>query len=205
MAAKKAKLIAVSDKGTAAYSFLKEPDTKGKFATNKYKVTIVLDGDTDMSSVEAKAKEAAEAKWGEVPDDLVMPWRDGDESKDEDLHGKITITATSKFQPTLIDSKRNQLPEGVWPFSGDIIKISFGMYAYEKTENVMETVNGKKKKVKVTVYGISPQLRGVQLLEKRAGGGDASNDFEDEDGYEADDTGRDDSDEDGSGDDVDDF
>lgn len=200
--------IVVSPAGTAGFSYLDRPDSEGKYADDKYKTQIRYDDpNVDLSRVEKACRAAAKLEWGKVPEDLKMPF--GPSTRDED-EGIIILKASSKFAPTVIDAKRNPLPEGVKVFGGDLIKLSAQTYPYEKTDQVIEVVNGKKKRVTVKTYGVSLQLRGVQLLEKRggAGGSDATNDFEDEDEYEAiEDTSTDDdfADDDAGGDDVDDF
>jgi hypothetical protein len=61
---------------------------------------------------------------------------------------------------------RQPLPEGVTINSGDLVKASLIAFPY---------TNGKNK-------GVTFQLRGVQLLEKRSGF-DATDDFDDEENY----------------------
>jgi hypothetical protein len=169
--------------GTAGFSYLHKPDTEGTYADGKYKVTIVYDKDVDLSEIEKVCVAEAKKKWPKLkPSDVKMPFRDGDETGKEELEGKVTVTPKSKFQPKLVDAKRNELPESVKIFGGDIVKAVASLYLYESTENVKE--NGKTKKV--TVYGVSLQLAGVQLIEKRGGrGGDVSSMFDEEDGFEA--------------------
>ena len=67
-------------------------------------------------------------------------------------------------------------------FSGDLIKCAAVVFPYESTEKVKE--NGKTKTV--TVRGVSLQLLGVQLLDKRNAGGDGGvSMFDEEDGFVA--------------------
>jgi hypothetical protein len=67
-------------------------------------------------------------------------------------------------------------------FSGDLIKCACVVFPYESTEKVKE--NGKTKTV--TVRGVSLQLLGVQLLDKRNAGGDGGvSMFDEEDGFVA--------------------
>jgi hypothetical protein len=194
MAEKKKQYIkVVIGPGVAAYSWLQKPDTGHKYSDNKYKVTVVTDGDYDTSDLEAKAKEAAKLHWGKVPEDLKLFIVNGDDVADnaknkdkdkEEFRGKLLFTAKSKFQPGFVDAKRNELPEGVEVKAGDLIKVSALLYPYEQEDEMIEKVGNKKVKTKVTTYGISLQLRNVQLLEKRNNGGSAADDFDNEDGYE---------------------
>lgn len=178
------KFLARVPRGIAAFAYIHKPDTGHQYSTNKYKVTVVLDGDTDMEAIRAKALEAATHKWGDkVPEaDIVMPWRDGDDRKQEEFHGKLLITASSKFAPTVVDSKRKPLKKGVQVWSGDEIAIVVNLNPYEKTEKVREM----KKTVDVKVFGVSAQLNIVQLIQKNSGGG-GLNLLEDEEGFENDD------------------
>lgn len=206
----------VSPRGVVAYGYIHRPDSGGQFSDNKYKLDLVCDPDApELKEIEKKCKQAAKEKWGKVPADLKLPFIDGDEREQEEFHGKVILRPKSKFMPTVVDAKRQELPEGVKVFSGDVVKFSAVLYPYEKPETVIEKVNGKKVKRKETIYGVSLQLRGVQLLEKRAVSsyGDAADDFEDEDGFDAAEGYRSDDDDsfdedeggDGDGDDEDDF
>lgn len=188
--AKKKFPIVVAGPGVAAYSYVNEPDTKGVYADNKYKVTMLLDNDVDLTGAIAKCHAAAELEWGKVPEDLKLPFADGNEKRDKDGNpktdyaDKIVFTAKSKFAPSMVDAKRAELPDTVWPMSGDVVKVSFACFPYVKTETEVEKINGKKVKREVQVYGVSAQLRAVQLLEKRSGFGNSGNDFDVEDDYD---------------------
>lgn len=197
---KKFTLAAVTPAGVASYSYLTKPDTEGQYADGKYKVTVIFDGDTDLSALEAKCREVAEKSWPDVDlDDVKMPFIDGDTTGKEELAGKIKTTIKSKFAPQLVDAKRNPLPKKVKIFSGDLIKVAVTILPYESTETVVENVKGKKVKKTVKVYGITLQLGAVQLIEKRntGSGGAGASMFEDEDGYEADPSQFEDESEDG--------
>jgi len=180
----KKKFLARVPRGIAAFAYIHKPDTGHKYSTNKFKVTVVLDGDTDMEAIRAKALEAAAHEWGDKVQegDIVMPWRDGNDRKQEEFHGKILLTASSKFAPTVVDSKRKPLKKGVQVWSGDEVAIVVNLNPYEKTEKVREG----KKMVEVQTFGVSAQLNIVQLIAKNSGGG-GLNLLEDEEGFENDD------------------
>ena len=158
--------------GVAAYAYVHKPDTGKKYSDDKFKVTLVLDGDADMSAVEKAAKEAAKLEWDTVPKGMKMPFRvrseDPDEEEKEEFRGKITIVAKSQYAPGLVDAKKQPLASGVLVYSGDLVKMSGILFPYKNKD-------GK---------GVSMQLRNVQLLEKRNFGGNAADDFDEED-YEA--------------------
>lgn len=181
--AKQQKVLTPTPVGVFAFAWIEKPDTGHKFSDGKYKVTLVLPGSTDLSGLKEKALKAAKAEFPTVADeDFVMFWRDGNDSKKEEFHGKVLITAKSKFKPQIVDSKRKELPEGVQVRSGDEGKMVINLYPYTKTEKVKEG----KKVVDVQTYGVSAQLNVVQLLKKNAGGGGLDL-LEDEEGFEGED------------------
>lgn len=184
--AKEKQIKVVVGPGIAAYAWVTKPDAsrknggKSEYGDDKFKVTVVAENDAPfLDTLRAQCDEAAKLKWGKVPEDLRYPIGDGDEKADRkpEFAGKALLTAKSQYKPGCVDAKRNELPEGVWVGSGDLIKASCVLYAYEKTEKVKDG----KKIIDVVSKGISLQLRNIQLLEKRAGGSGAAGDFEDED------------------------
>jgi hypothetical protein len=169
----------VSPKGVAAYCHLREPDTKGKYADNKYKLTLKLPkaGAENQSEIDAFVKklqaEHVKARGKKKTD---SPVRDGDEKDftgdgENPYAGRWLLTFKSKFPVQLMDSKKNELPKTVQPFGGDVVKVGFVALPYEEGKNA----------------GISLQLRAVMLVEKNATGGqrDYSDAFGEEDGYES--------------------
>ena len=126
-----------------------------------------------IARINTAVEDAAIAEWGKLPKVYRSPIKSGDDIADEkegkeDLRGKYVLTAKSKFQPGMVDAKRQELPADVFVNSGDIIRLSGVLIPY--------TAGGMK--------GIAIQLRNVQLLEQRAstGGGD---EFDDVAGYDA--------------------
>jgi len=185
----------VTPAGIAAYAYLNKPDTGGKYSDDKYKVDVVIDNDVDLSKVEAACHAAAEMEWGRVPKSLKMPITDGDTKTDKDgnpkeeFQGKMILRAKSQFRPGMVDAQRQPLPDNVWPASGDTIKISVICIPYK--------AGGQP--------GVALQLRNVQLLDKANRiGGNAADDFDDEDGYAAEPSSNQ-TDDDGTQSDVDDF
>lgn len=155
--------VVVSPTGVAAFSYLSKPDTEGKYADNKFKVTLVLDGDANVDAIKKACLEAARIEWGPKINmkQVRMPITDGDTKGKEEFEGKLLLVAKSKYQPTLVDRKREALAEGVNIFTGDMIKISGCCIPY--------TASGQK--------GVTVQLRAVMLVEKRATAGNAAGDF----------------------------
>lgn len=183
---KQPEVIISTPVGIAAYAYFMKADTEGQYADDKFKGQLVLDGDTDLSALEAKIKAFAAEVFAEDGafdvDELKLPWGEGREDKEE-FAGKIVLKASSKFKPKLVDTKRVDLPKSVKVLSGDKVRLVASLYAYKKTEKVKEG----KKLIDVVIFGVSLQLMTVQLVEKRTGGGgngglDALDDI---DGYEA--------------------
>lgn len=184
--AKTAKVQITTPVGTAAYAWFHKPDTGHKFSNNKYKGDLVLDGDTDMSKYEATVRAFAKEAFPDADlSELHLPWASGDDHKNAEFHGKIILKASSKFAPTIVDSKRQKLPKKVQARSGDEVRYVCSLYAYEQTEKVKEG----KKLIEVTVYGVSLQLQVVQLVAKNTGGGglDQLDDIDGFDGSEVED------------------
>lgn len=193
MADKQPKVTVVTPTGVAAYAYHHRPDTKGKFADNKYKGQLVVDGNTDLSALEKTLRDfAAEVFPGKNLADLQLPWKDGKADKEE-FAGKIIIKASTKHKPTVVDTKRKPLKKGVEARSGDVVRYVCTLYAYEQVEKVRE--GGKL--VEITIYGVSLQLSAVQLVEKRSGGGANLGALDDIDGFDMDDV-----DDDEAGDDA---
>lgn len=119
----------------------------------------------------------------DVDEDDFIPDPDTGRSKlPEELQGTIYFETKSKFRPGLIDAAKNELPDDVFPMSGDICKIKVEARGYEGFGS-----------------GVTLKLRTVQLIEKNtnfSGGGVDAEGFDEEDGYVAD-SSDDEDDEDG--------
>lgn len=177
--------------GTFAFAYIREPDSgNNTFSDDKYKTWHVMDDGKEVQEWSEKfvkmCHEAARAKWGKIPEDLIIPLVNGTEYAEsdpekaearEEFKDTIIVRPKTQFKPAVFDADRTELPDDVLVKSGDRGKLSIALVPYESTEKIREG----KKLVTVTSFGISPQLRAVQLLQK--GGYDASNDFDDEDGY----------------------
>lgn len=142
--------------GTARFPYLHKPDTEGKFASNKYKVTLLLDpADEEQIAILHKAvQKAAEAEWPNgTPEGANMPIKEVD--------GFVAVEAKTIEAPGLFDARGRKLANGVFINGGDLVRIKASAAAY---------VGAKEG---VTVY-----LNGVQLIEKRAGGEDSFESFD---------------------------
>lgn len=176
--------ILVAPAGIASYSYLNEPDTKGKFADDKYKVTVLYPKenaeekhpslnqeaiDAYIEKINALHKAAGGRKGGDKD-----PVKDGDKKDNEEYHGYWMLRYKTGYPPALVDTKRKALPDNVKVYSGDIIKVSFDKHTYDD--------------------GLSlSRLRAVMLIDKRntGNGGAGVAAFDDEDGFTVSDDGAD--------------
>lgn len=158
--AKKQMTVVLSPEATAAYAWLARPDEGQEFSDGKYKVTLVMSKDGDgvddfIAGLTAKSQALGEAEFGKLPKNFKMPFKDGDDSGKEEFEGKWLIVAKTKYQPGFFDVSKRQLPDDVFPASGDTVRASFGLLAYKAGAGM----------------GVSCQLRNVMLIEKRNTGG----------------------------------
>ena len=183
--------IEVSVRGVAAYSWLYKKDDKfaKKGEDGKHKLSLVIikdelggltaglnDGKTPIGGEEwlSHLQEMHEQGGGEPQN---SPVKDGDKPLDkkgkpkpkkdinEEFEGKHLVNFRTGYQPQLVDSKKNDLPDNVKIMSGDVVKVAYRPVIYEG--------------------GVTLRMNAVMLLEKRAQGGGA-NAFEEEDGFVAD-------------------
>ena len=170
-------------RAVASLAYLTSPDTGHKFSDNKYKVTMRYSEDPFAGLIE-KAKEIAANEWGGEVDfeEVRLPFKTAEEQTKEYYEGCWTITPKTKFAPSLFDSRRKPLPRGVKIQGGDEIAAIIVLLPYEKSEKVKEG----KRLVDVMTYGITAQLKAVQLIRKNAG--EDGSDFDEyEDGFDSDD------------------
>ena len=183
---------AVSPLGVAAFAHVRQPDTDGQYADNKYKITLKLTkGEPaaekfvkDLRSWCEEARKKQMEAWGKKKLEAFDPVKDGDEKDDAEAKGWAgywLVTAKSKNKPNVYDSKKTIVPDAVKVFSGDGVKVFIGTAPFE------QPVQAKG--------GISIYLNGVQLLSKNSNGFNAADAFEEEeDGYVSDSAPADDAD-----------
>lgn len=179
--------LEVSVQGTAAYAWLYKKDTK--YAKNeedgKYKLTIVVPKD-ELGDLTAGLNGGGEKVSGEewlahlqkMHKDAggtaqKCPVKDGDKPRGEadkpkeEFVGCWTIDFKTGFQPKIVDTKKQELPEGVKAMSGDIVKAAYRPFIYDG--------------------GVSLRLNAVMVIDKRASFDGAGAFGDDEEGYVADD------------------
>jgi hypothetical protein len=144
--------------GVARYPHISSPDTKGKFADDKYKTKLVFPiGDPAAQAFKTKIEEAAFEIHGKAGLKLYMPF-----VEDEDA-GEIVFITKTNYAPAIFDSKGKQAPN-LKIGSGSVLRLMGNIVGFEK--------------------GISAQFNQVQIKELN-GFGECGFDAV-EDGYEYD-------------------
>lgn len=93
--------------GTAQYPHISSPDTKGKYADNKYKTKLTLPLGDPAAQAFIKQIEAAATELGRDGKRDYRPY-----VEDEDAN-TVTFTFKSQYQPSVFDSKNNPIPSSV--------------------------------------------------------------------------------------------
>ncbi len=190
MAEKKKFPTLVTPLGIAKYAWLNKPDTKfSQKPEGEFKVRILIEDNEQGRAFCDKVIEAGKAFAKEtdvklkktfhspfifpedVDEDDFLPEEGKEKPKyDEDYRGKIFFDAKSVFKPGLIDAKKVELPENVYPMPGDKIKVKIAVSPYDGLGS-----------------GIALKLNVVQLIEKNTSfsGKPNTDGFDEEDGYEA--------------------
>ena len=129
-----------------SYLHVFEPYANEAGQDPKYSVSLLIDK-KDKQTLQLIQEAIAEAtdqgqtsKWGgKVPKNLKLPLRDGDEDKDLDVNpeykGKYFINTTSKRQPGLVDSHKQEIFSENELKSGDYGKASINFYPFSVQGN----------------------------------------------------------------------
>jgi hypothetical protein len=180
--------------GRISFPHLAEPDTKGKYADDKFKATLLFPKQgVDLSILRNAALSCAQQAFGagiKTLNDFQHPFRDGDAKTDlAGYAGNIFITAKSKKRPLCIDrTKQNINPDEI--YGGCYARMIVTACSYQSTENVKDPKTGQV--VKQVINGVTFLLDGVQKTkdgEAFGGGGATAESFPDdlpaEDGFQA--------------------
>ena len=163
----------VTPAAKAIFPHISAPDTEGKFADSKFKVTLEFrSNDPALEVIRAQAKKAVLQAHGDV--DYSDPFREGKDKYADRLY----ITAKSKNKPAVVDSKKRPLADVLM---GDTVKVAVGVGTFERT--VSERRNGKM--VTVKIISVNFWLNAVQVVER--GAPKMADMFEEEEGFEGDD------------------
>jgi hypothetical protein len=165
--------------GTLALAYIAKPDDKAPEGASfkpdgKFKGTLVFEDGAAVEQMRAdciamiRAAHPEAAKIDE--DQFALPIKPGEAlggKKAETFAGKVVLEAKSQFRPGVFDSQGAKCPEGVYAYSGDIVRFKVAPYVFKKTEKVRE--NGKM--IDVDLFGVSLRLSSVQIKKKGGGGG----------------------------------
>lgn len=203
MATKPKNPLYVTPAGIAQYPYLSKPDTKFN-PDGDYKVTLDIKSENAASLMQqledahVKAMEDAKAenkgkriKEGELP--FIVNEDAGTVSFKFKLKAKVTPKKGDPFEqkPSLVDAKRKPLPASAKIGGGSTIKVAFEIIPYYTA---------------IAGAGVSLRLKAVQVLDlKEYSGNGAAGAFGEEDGFEAEASSADESEDDTTADGSDDF
>lgn len=113
--------------GVAQYPHISSPDTKGKYADNKYKTKIVckIDSPSALAAVE-RIKAAAEDIHGKAGLKKYMPFDIDEEA------GTITFSAKSQYAPLVMDVKGNKVGKDVRIRGGSTLALAGYLIEFDK-------------------------------------------------------------------------
>ena len=111
----------------------------------KYRITMLFDKDTDISSLEKVIQETIDERW---PDPkkrpaLRLPFRDGDVEKPEmpGYQNTLFANASNKQKPALVDQNVQQITDESVFYPGCYARALIRVFAYPK-EGVKSVSNG---------------------------------------------------------------
>src|SRR5215469_8895904 len=114
----------------ARYPKISKPDTKGKFADNKFKTDGTFENEEDLKKVEDALRAAAEKFWP-GKDDVSLPVMDFFENAEAREKGEVEargIRLKSKYRPACFDAKKKKLPEGLAIGGGSEIRVASAIF-----------------------------------------------------------------------------
>ena len=160
----------VTPKGRISFPHLSKPDENGRYSDGKYKATLIIPKDANLSALKAGVLKVAQETWG--PNiklkELAHPFRDGDEKADKmDAYaGSLFITCKTKSRPTVVGPDRKGIdPDEV--YGGCDARFVVTAMSYETYD----------KRTKKTVKGVTFLLDIVQKIadnDRFGGGADVS-------------------------------
>lgn len=169
--------------GRVSFPHLAMPDTVGKFAKGKYKLTLLMKPSEVDGMREAALECAKQAFPGVSLTDIQMPFRDGNEKakdpKNARYAGFTIITVTTKKQPPTIDMGKQPIdPKEV--YAGCWARCIVCACSYSGVETVVDSATRQRKQV--TSYGVTFLLDKVQKVkDDERWGGKGTDDFPDDD------------------------
>ena len=110
----------------ARYPHIDSPDTKGKYADNKYKVKLVLPiGSDEAQALVQQIKDAAVSIHGPKGLDMHMPFVEDEEA------GETVFTFKTQYAPGVFDSRGNNAM-GVRVGGGSVIRLMGNLVEFDK-------------------------------------------------------------------------
>lgn len=98
----------------------------------RYQITIPLAKDHKFwEEVRQLVTETATAKWGKIPPKMKSPIKDGDAEGRDEFVGKLTVQATSKNKPDIVDKNLKPIMDAGEIYSGAWYRCSLRAYAWE--------------------------------------------------------------------------
>lgn len=162
--------------GVLYFPSLTEPDTEGKYATGKYKTTIIFSKDTDLTNLKQAIVTLAKAHWPSISlKELKVPFKKGNENVDdngdirEGFHDTTYMHVNSKNKPQIVSRNPNIPYEGL-VYGGTVAILSVTPLIY-----TVEEGKGPNKKVD---RGVTFKLNNVQVIKEATWKRSASNDFD---------------------------
>jgi hypothetical protein len=180
--AKKTKSI-ITPKGIASYAFVwKAQPSMTAGQEPKFTINLIVSKKADLEPLKRACIAAAEKKFGERAPKLIklgklkLPFRDGDEEREDDelYAGKIFFAAKSTEPPGVVDEEGDRITDKFDFYSGCLCRLSVYPYGYD--------INGNK--------GVALSLNNIQKLgdgERLSGRGSPEDDFGDGDSEDEDD------------------
>jgi len=111
--------------------------TKSEYnGVEKYRITLLIPKDADISRLKADAARAAKGKWGDnLPANLRWPFGDGDTVEWEGHANHWFIRMTTDRKPVVVDKAHQELlnPEDI--YGGCYARVGVKAFAYDKMGN----------------------------------------------------------------------
>lgn len=90
----------------ASYTYVLAPRPEGSLQEGKYGSEFIITDEETKALIKEYTKEVAQqaikGAWGKVPNNLVLPYRNGDEEKESEAGALILKTGSPKFQPAIL-------------------------------------------------------------------------------------------------------
>ena len=143
--------------GIASYAFVwKAQPSMNPGQDPKFSITLIVPKKADLSELRAAVTKAGQKKFGSNYEKLLkngkinLPFRDGDEERDEDplYKGKVFFSAKSTTKPGIVDADRNPIEDEFEFYSGCKCRLSVFPFGFD--------VNGNK--------GVAFALNNVQKV-----------------------------------------